>query len=138
MIRFEKLAATEKAYPFVDAVVAADYKNGTLGNVANGVFTAGANGFKAIMQVEKGDEMNTDKFVVFKDEHARIADFAKADGQIVNITADELPATYQAKDKLAAKADGTLEVKSDANSNYFEVLEVTRYGVRATVVVGAE
>ena len=138
MIRFEKLAATEKAYPFVDAVVAADYKNGTFGDVAYGVFTAGADGFKAIMQVEKGDDMKTDKFVVFKDEHARIADFAKSDGQIVNITADELPATYQVKDKLVAKADGTLEVKSDANSNYFEVLEVTRYGVRATVVVGAE
>ena len=138
MIRFEKLAATEKAYPFVDAVVAADYKNGTFGDVADGVFTAGADGFKAIMQVEKGDDMKTDKFVVFKDEHVRIADFAKVDGQIVNITADELPATYQEKDKLVAKADGTLEVKSGANSNYFEVLEVTRYGVRATVVVGAE
>lgn len=135
MIRFEKLSATEKAYPFKDAVVAGNYKNGTFGNVANGVFTAGT-GFKAIMQVEKGDDMKTDQFEVFKDEHARIADFTKADGQIVNITADELPKTYKIGDKLTADSKGVLSVSADATSEYFDVIEVTRYGVRAVVIVG--
>lgn len=135
MIRFEKLSATEKAYPFVDAVVADDYKNGTFGNVADGAFTAGT-GFKAIMQVEKGDDMKSDKFKIFKDEHARIADFTKADGQIVNITADELPETYKEGDKLVADATGVLTISEDATAEYFEVIEVTRYGVRAVVTVG--
>ena len=134
MIRFEKLAPTEKAYPFVDAIVADDYKNGTFGEVENGTFTAGA-GFKAIMQVEKGDDMNTDKFKVFKDEHARIADFTKADGQVVNITVDELPETYTVGDKLVAGANGILSVSTDATNNCFDIIEVTRYGVRATVLV---
>lgn len=135
MIRFEKLSATEKAYPFVDAVVADDYKNGTFGDIANGTFTAGT-GFKAIMQVEKGDDMKTDEFKVFKDEHARIADFAKANGQVVNITTDELPKTYKAGDKLVASNAGVLTVSADATSEYFEVIEVTRYGVRAVVTIG--
>lgn len=135
MIRFEKLSATEKAYPFVDAVVAKDYKNGTFGEVANGTFTAGT-GFKAIMQVEKGDDMKTDQFKVLKDEHARIADFTKADGQIVNITADELPKTYKAGDKLVAGNTGVLTVSADATGEYFDVIEVTRYGVRAVVTIG--
>lgn len=135
MIRFEKLSTTEKAYPFEDAVVASNYKNGTFGNVANGVFTAGT-GFKAIMQVEKGDDMKTDQFEVFKDEHARIADFTKADGQIVNISADELPKTYKVGDKLIADSKGVLSVSTDATSEYFDVIEVTRYGVRAVVIVG--
>ena len=135
MIRFEKLSATEKAYPFVDAVVADNYKNGTFGTITDGTFTAGT-GFKAIMQVEKGDDMKSDKFEVFKDEHARIADFAKADGQIVNITADELPETYEIGDKLAANSTGVLSVSAGASGDYFDVIEVTRYGVRAVVTVG--
>lgn len=131
MIRFEKLAATEKNYPFVDAVVVADYKNGTFGEVADGKFTAGV-GFKAIMQVEKGDDMKTDAFTIFKDEHARIADFSKVVGHIVNITADELPDTYVVGDKLSANTKGKLAV--GGTSECFEIIEVTRYGVRATVV----
>lgn len=40
MVRFENISTTEKNYPQVDAVVAADYKNGTFGTVATGTFTA--------------------------------------------------------------------------------------------------
>ena len=132
MIRFEKLAATEKNYPFVDAVVVADYKNGTFGEVADGKFTAGV-GFKAIMQIEKGDDMKYDTFTILEGEHARIADFSKVGGHIVNITADELPETYAVGDKLTANAEGKLEV--GGTSECFEVIEVMPYGVRAIVVV---
>ena len=132
MIRFEKLAATEKAYPFVDAICAADYKNGTFGEVAGETFTAGA-GFKAFMQIEKGHDMHSDDFKVLKGEHARVADLEKVDGHIVNITADELPAEYKVGDKLVADSKGMLVVGS-ADSKALEVIEVTRYGVRAKVL----
>jgi len=135
MIRFEKLAATEKNYPFIDAVAVADYANGTFGTISDGKFTAGAS-FMAIMQIERGDDMKTDKFVVKKDEHIRVADFSKVDGHIVNITSDQLPKTYKAKDKLIADSTGKFVVSTSATNNYFEVIEPTRYGVRATVVVG--
>lgn len=137
MVRFEKLAPTEKAYPFVDAVTADTYKNGTFGKVTGDVFTAGE-GFMAIMQVEKGDDMHTEDFAVTKGEHARIVDFAKADGQIVNITADELPDTYSVGDKLAADVTGKLVVNAGATKEYFEILEVTRYGVRAEAAIGTQ
>lgn len=132
MIRFEKISSTEKNYPFVDAICAADYKNGTFGEVADGTFTAGA-GFKAIMQIEKGHDMHSDDFKVLKGEHVRVADLAKVDGHIVNVTADELPAEYKVGDKLAAAANGMLTV-SEASSKALEVIEVTRYGVRAKVL----
>lgn len=137
MIRFEKLSATEQNYPFVDAVAAADYANGTFGAIVAGVFTKGT-GFKAIMQVEKGDAANTDAFKVLKDEHVRVVDFSKVDGQIVNITKDELPSTYAKGNKLVADSTGLLVVDGEATNNYFEVKEVVDYGVRAVVVSNTE
>lgn len=134
MIRFEKLSATEKAYPFVDAVVAGDYKNGIFGTIGSGVFTAGT-GFMAIMQVEKGDDFNSSDFVVAKGEHARIVDFDKADGQIVNITKALLSGTYKLNDKLVADSTGKLVVSASPSGSYLQVSEVTTYGVRAAVVV---
>ena len=132
MIRFEKLF-TEKVYPFENAKVDGNYKNGTLGTVTDGTFTAGA-GFKAIMQVEKGDNMNTVDFKVLNGEDARIVDFAKADGQIVNITSDMYTGAVVVGDMLKANATGVLAVDSGATSECFEVIEVVRYGVRAIVV----
>lgn len=131
MIRYEKLTVPETIYPYEDAVSADTYKNGTFGDVVDGVFTAGE-GFKTIMQIEKGNDMKTDKFVVQKDEHVRVADLSKTPGQVVNVTADELPETYEKGDKLVAGADGKLVVGS--GDKYLEVIEPTRYGVRATIV----
>lgn len=135
MIRFEKLAPTEKVYPFVNAVSDAEYKNGTFGTVTNGIFSAGES-FMAIMQIEKGNDMKTANFVVNKDEPVRIADFSKVDGCVVNITSDQLSENYAVGDKLAANKDGNLIVSTSATKNYFEITEVTRYGVRAIAVVG--
>ncbi len=137
MVRFDKISTTEKNYPFVDAVVAADYKNGTFGTVANGVFTAGATGFYVIMNVEKGDDAHTDKYVINKGEHARVADLSKVDGATVNITADELPASIKKGDKAVSKADGTLNVPSSApTAKYIEITEITPFGANGKVVVG--
>lgn len=135
MIRFEQLAPTEKAYPFIKAVSDAEYKNGTFGTITNEVFSAGES-FMAIMQVERGDNMKTSEFVVNKDEPVRVADFSKVDGCVVNITSDQLPKKYAVGNKLTADKNGNLVVGTSATKNYFEITEVTRYGVRAIAVVG--
>lgn len=129
MIRLERLNCQEHDYIFEDATAAAEYANGTFGTVTSGVFTAGA-GTKAIVQVEDGDDAYSDKFTVKAGEHVRVADFTAAPvGEIVNITADELPASYAVGNKLKAAATGKLTV--NATGALFEVIEVTRYGVRA-------
>lgn len=135
MIRFDKISATEKNYPFVDAVVAGDYLNGTFGTVTDGTFTAGATGFYAIMNLEDGDEAKYDEYVIKTGAHARIVDFSKVDGQILNVTSAQLPETFEKGNKLVSKVDGTLEVGSPSNK-YFEVVEVTRFGANVKVVVG--
>ena len=132
MIRFEKLASTESVYPFVDAVVAADYKNGTFGTISGGTFTSGA-GFMAIMQVEDGDDAKTSDYTILAGKHARIADFSKVNGHVVNITKDQLPEVYAVGNKLVGNG-ATYTVSGEAGSKYFEVIEVMPYGVRATVV----
>lgn len=136
MIRFDKISATEKNYPFVDAVVAGDYLNGTFGTVSDGTFTAGATGFYAIMNLEDGDEAKSDEYVVKTGAHARIVDFTKVDGQILNVTSAQLPDTFEKGNKLVSKADGTLEVSSGASNKYFKVIDVTRFGANVKVVVG--
>lgn len=136
MIRFDKISTTEKNYPFVDAVVAGDYLNGTFGTVADGTFTAGATGFYAIMNLEDGDEAKSDEYVVKTGAHARIVDFTKVDGQILNVTSAQLPDTFEKGNKLVSKADGTLEVSSSASNKYFKVIDVTRFGANVKVVVG--
>ena len=135
MIRFEKLSVPETIYPYVDAESAGEYINGTFGTIADDVFTAGE-GTMAIMQIERGDDMKTDKFTVKTGERVRVADFSKAAGQIVNITTDELPETYAKDNALVADTDGKLKVGTGDVS--FKVIEVTRYGVRAVVEVTAE
>ena len=132
MIRFEKLASTESVYPFVDAVVAADYKNGTFGTISGGTFTSGA-GFMAIMQVEDGDDAKTADYTILAGKHARIADFSKVNGHVVNITKDQLPEVYAVGNKLVGSG-ATYTVNNEASNGYFEVIEVMPYGVRATVV----
>ena len=121
MIRFDKISATEKNYPFVDAVVAGDYLNGTFGTVSNGTFTAGATGFYAIMNLEDGNKAKSDEYVIKTGAHARIVDFSKVDGQILNVTSAQLPDTFEKGNKLVSKADGTLQVGSPSNK-YFEVV----------------
>ena len=93
MVRFEKLECPEKIYLYEDALAGAEYINGIFGTVSDGTFTAGA-GNKCVMQVEKGDDARSDDFTVKKDEHVRVADMTKGEGLVVNITANELPATY--------------------------------------------
>lgn len=135
MVRFENISTTEKNYPYVDAVVAADYKNGTFGTVIDGTFTAGANGTFVIMNIEDGDDAKSDDYVVKKDAHARIADLTKVNGVSLSITSAQLPSTVVKGNKLESQADGTLKVNASAKGSYLEVTEVTSFGVNAKVVI---
>ena len=130
MIRYEKLNP-EVQYPYSDAVAAADYINGVFGSVANGTFTVGASATSCIMQVERGDDAYTANFKVKAGEHVRVADLTKAVGEIVNITADELPSTYEVGNKLASASTGLLTVGSGGK---LKIIEVTDYGVRAVIL----
>lgn len=134
MVRFEKISTTEKNYPYVDAVVAADYKNSTFGTVTTGTFTAGATGNYVIMNIEDGDDAKSDDYVIKKGAHARIADLETVIGAIVDITSAQLPASVVKGNKLQSQADGTLKVNASATGLYIEVVEVTRFGVVGKIV----
>ena len=81
MVRFDKIAVIEKVYPYVNAKVAAKYKNGTFGTVESGIFTAGATGFYTIMQIEKGDDAGSDDFVIDAGADCRICDLLQVVGR---------------------------------------------------------
>ena len=87
------------------------------------------------MQVEKGDDARYNSFTVKKDEHVRVANMTKAEGEIINITADELPSTYAVGDILAAASTGLLTVDSSSGAKGYKIVEVTDYGCRAQVAL---
>lgn len=133
MIRFDKIASTENVYPYVKATAAAEYVNGAMGTVSNGVFTAGTGAFY-IDQVERGDDMYSDDFKIGKGADVRVVDMSKVIGHEVDITKQNLPKTYEVGKTLAAGSDGMLTV-SDSLSGYgFKVKKVTAYGVLAEIV----
>lgn len=134
MVRFEMVSTTEKAYPYVDAIADAEYKNGTFGAVADGVFKAGATGFYVIMNMENGDDAKSDDYVVHMGEKIRVADLAKVNGASLSITSAQLPASVAKGNKLVSKEDGTLSVSETATEKYIEVTEITTFGVNAKVV----
>lgn len=133
MVRYEKLTPHYLNF-FVDAVAADEYINGIFGTLANGTFTKGAGNY-CIMQVEKGDDARYEGYTVANGEHVRVANLAKSEGEILNITADELPATYAVGDILKAAATGLLVVDSASGAKGFKIVEVTDYGVRAQVAL---
>ena len=135
MIRFETLSTQEKNYPFLNATVAADYKNGTFGTVSDGVFTAGT-GFYTIMDVEKGDDAYSAEYTILKNACARIANLSLVEGAIVDITIDQLPDEVAVENKLDIGSNGELTIGSGAG-DHLEVIEVTSFGARAKVVNAA-
>lgn len=134
MVRFEKLQIPETIYPYADVVTAAEYINGIFGTVSSGTFTKGAGNY-CLMQVEWGDKAHSDEFTVPAGAHARVADMTKGEGLIINITANELPSTYDVGDILAAASTGLLAVDSSSGAKGYEIVEITDYGVRAKVAL---
>lgn len=133
MVRFEKLTQ-HYVNPFVDATAYAEYINGIFGTLSSGVFTKGAGNF-CVMQVERGDKARSDEFTVKAGEHVRLADMSKAEGEVINITADELPSTYAVDNILSAQSTGLLAVNSASGAKGYKIIEVTDYGVRAVVAL---
>lgn len=122
-------------YPFENAVATTDVKNGAFGTVTGGTFAVGATATKAVMQLETGDDIGLDTFVIKAGTPLRIVDLTKVNGD-VQIYGDTLPATVAENDKLVSKADGTLEVKASASAPYFKVTKVlgNTHGVVAKIV----
>ena len=133
MTRYERLTP-HVTNPFSDAIAAGEYINGVFGTVANGTFTKGAGNY-CVMQVEKGDDARYEGYTVAQGEHVRVANLAKSEGEILNITADELPSTYAVGDILAAQSTGLLAVNSASGAKGYKIIEVTDYGVRAQVAL---
>ena len=134
MVRFEKLAIPETIYAFVDATTAAEYTNGTFGTISSDVFTAGAGNF-CIMQVEWGDKAYSDEFTIPAGAHARVADMAKGEGLVINITANELPSSFAVGDVLKSDSNGKLVINSAQSAKGYKVIEITDYGARAVVAL---
>lgn len=135
MFKFHTIGQIEHLYAFEDAVASNDTFNGACGSVAAGVFTAGENAKKAIMQIEVGDDMNMPTYKINKGDHVRVVDFEKLEGQTVEIYGDEVPAGVKKGDKLKSDANGALVTGADA-APYFEVTKVigNKLGVEVTVV----
>lgn len=133
MTRYERLSEHYRN-PFSDAIAAGEYINGVFGTVSNGTFTKGAGNY-CVMQVEKGDDARYEGYTVAQGEHVRVANLAKSEGEILNITADELPSTYAVGDILAAQSTGLLAVDSTSGAKGYKIVEVTDYGVRAQVAL---
>jgi len=138
MVRFEEISTIEKLYPYEPATASAEYINGAFGsvNASTGVFTIGANKMKCIMNVEMGDDAYSDAYKVKEGQDLRIADLEKADGKIVNITSNQLPASgVVVGAKLVSASSGNLVVTSSSSATYLEIVEVMDYGVRAKINV---
>lgn len=134
MIIFNTVGEFEKYDSLSSVKAAADYVNGTFGKVADGVFTASANGTAFIMEVEKGDNMYLDEYTVKKDAQIRVCDITKLAGKEIRITKVNLPETVAKDNKLASDATGKLTVSASATAPYLLVKEVRPYGVLAEIV----
>lgn len=140
MVCFTTIGQYEHNYCFIDAVTDVDVLNGTFGDVVDGKFVAGANASKAIMQVEEGDDMGMDKFVIPAGSHVRVADFARmaehCHNKEIRVFGAQLPTEFAKGDKLVSDAEGKL-VAGEGTPCY-EIKEVIGNKLGVTVEVIAE
>lgn len=123
MIKFNSIGQIEHGeYPFEDAIIDADMKNGAFGDVTNKKFVPSVSAIKAIMNLEVGDNADMPEYTISKGSHVRVGDLSKI--KKFEIYGYPLPSTYAKGDKFISKADGSLEVKADATDTYFEVKDV--------------
>lgn len=122
-------------YPYEDAVASADTFNGAFGDVSSGKFTVGAKKAKAIMQIERGDDEYMPTYPIGKDEHVRIINLEKLDGETIEIYGDELPSSVTEGDKLESDATGNL-VTGASTAPYLEVTKIVgnHLGVEVKVI----
>ena len=137
MIKFSTIGQIEHGnYPFEDAVASADTFNGAYGDTASGKFTVTAKKYKAIMQIERGDDEYMPTYKITKGEHVRVIDLAKVTGNF-EIYGDELPADVAKGDILESNAEGKLvKNNSSATAPYIEVTAIigNKLGVEAKLV----
>lgn len=135
MVKFNTIGQIEKGYYFEDAIINTDMLNGDFGAVTDGVFTTASDATKAIMQVEVGDGMGMDEYLIPNGSHVRVVDFEKLNGQAIEIYGAQLPNTYEKGDKLKSDANGKL-ITGATDAPYFEITKIigNKLGVEVTVV----
>lgn len=116
MIKFRNFDQIEHKYAFEDAVAGVDTFNGAFGTVSAGSFAVAEDGTKVIMQAEDGDNAGLPKYPIAKGEHVRVLDLTKLAGEELEIYDYPLPDGVTVKNKLTAKADGSLEVNSSVST----------------------
>lgn len=100
MFKFGTIGQIEHGeYPFENAVVDSDVKNGAFGNVADGKFTANASGKKVIMQLENGDDEAMPEYKIPKGSRVRVLDPSKVKGEL-EVYGYPLPETFKVGDTL--------------------------------------
>lgn len=100
MFKFGTIGQIEHGeYPFEDAVVDSDVKNGAFGDVTDGKFTANASGKKVIMQLENGDNEAMPEYIIPKGSHVRVLDPSKVKGEL-EVYGYPLPETFKTGDTL--------------------------------------
>lgn len=139
MIKFSTIGQIEKRYEFENAVAGADTFNGAFGAVEDGEFNVEAGATKAIMQLEVGDNAGIGTYPISEGENVRVIDFAKFNGETIEIYGDELPAGVEVGDKLESDSTGKL-VTGATEAPYYEVTKVIANvnGVEAVIVATEE
>lgn len=133
MVKAYTIGMLEKYDAFSSVKSAGEYVPGSFGTVANGVFTAGANGTAVIMEVPRFDTAHTDTKIA-KDTNIRVADITVWGGKKLQVSPANLPATFAKGDKLASDASGVLAVKSTATAPYLQVEDIIEFGGTGALV----
>lgn len=141
-VNFTTVGHYEKVYAFENAVIDTAMYNGTFGATADGKFTAGANGTKVIMNIERGDDEHLEKYLIPAGSHVRVLDLVAFVEQYPKIPELQvygypLPDAYVKGDKLASDAEGKLATGASA-APYLEVTEIIGNKAGAVVTVVTE
>lgn len=141
MLKNYTIGMLEKYDVFTSVKAGAEYVNGTIGNVVDGVFNAAAKGTYVIMQKGKGDTLYTD-FTVVKDEDVRVADLTKWVGKQLQVSPLHINVDYVTLNKgskLVSDNEGKLVVGTPAEGElYLEVAEKIEFdgnGLLVTIAI---
>ncbi len=136
MLKFHTIGQIEHENAFEDATIAVDTLNGAFGTVTAGAFAVAADSYKAIMQLEAGDDAGMAEYTIPAGKNVRVVDLSKFNGKTIEVYGAQLPATYAKGDKLVSDANGKLEVDAAAAAPYFEITKIigNKLGVEAKIV----
>lgn len=138
MLKLHNLRDYEHFYFFEDVVAEVDVLNGCIGEVTDGIFKPAAGGTRGIMQIEVGDDMGMDKYVIpagTRLRSVRLDKMAELERPI-EVYGAQLPKEFKVGDKLASDEAGVL-VAGAEGAPYLEVVEIigNKAGIVAKIVM---